>query len=99
MNVTMISMPWNLLDTPSLPIGILKAVLAGSGRHHAVREVYGNIRWAEYLLEVTGGDLTPRDYDYVANIGAWYGMGDWIFTPGLYGQPGWRRKEYLGYLA
>src|SRR5215472_15554524 len=98
MKVTMISMPRSLLETPSLPLGILGTVIRGHGRRHDVEEVYGNILWAEYLLDNTNGAVTPRDYDYVANVGIWHGMGDWIFTSAFYGSPGWHLEQYLEYL-
>ncbi|HEY2576025.1 MAG TPA: RiPP maturation radical SAM C-methyltransferase [Streptosporangiaceae bacterium] len=98
MKVIMISMPWNLLETPSLPLGILGTIIRGNDERHEVQEIYGNISWAEYLLSATDGTVTPRDYDYVANVGAWFGMGDWIFAPAFYGHPDWRIERYLEYL-
>lgn len=98
MRIVLVSMPWNLLETPSLPLGILGAVVKECANEHEVHEVYGNLAWADYLVEATGNAVTTGDYDYVANIGAWHGMGDWIFTPALYDSPGWRREEYTAYL-
>jgi len=96
--IALVSAPWNLLDTPSLPLGILHSAASRCERPPEIEHVYANLRWAEYLLDVSSGDITPADYGYVANLGVWFGMGDWIFTPALYGTPGWRRAEFTAHL-
>jgi ribosomal peptide maturation radical SAM protein 1 len=96
--IALVSAPWNLLETPSLPLGILHAVTARCTKQPEMRHFYANLDWAEYLLDASGGDITPADYGYVANLGVWFGMGDWIFTPALYGDPDWRRAEFAAYL-
>ncbi|GAA1949580.1 RiPP maturation radical SAM C-methyltransferase [Kitasatospora viridis] len=98
MRIALVSAPWNLLETPSLPLGILSAAAAGCQRPPEVQEFYANLDWADYLLDASGGDLTPADYGYVANLGVWYGMGDWVFTSALYDQPDWHRAEFTAHL-
>ncbi len=99
MRIALVSMPWNLLETPSLPLGILSAVVEKCAGRHEVEEIYANLSWADYLLDATDGAVTAGDYDYVANIGVWHGMGDWVFTSALYDTPDWRRDEYADHLA
>jgi len=99
MRIALVSMPWNLLETPSLPLAILKSCIVERRPEHAVAEFYANLSWAEYLNRETGGEVSVSDYDYVANVGCWHGMGDWIFAPALYDTPGWRADVYLSYLA
>jgi ribosomal peptide maturation radical SAM protein 1 len=98
MRIMLVSAPWNLLETPSLPLGILSAVAANSPIAPRVEHLYANLAWAEYLLDVTKGGIEPEDYNYVANLGVWHGMGDWVFAPALYDTPGWRREEFTAYL-
>lgn len=98
MRIALVSAPWNLLDTPSLPLGILHSVATRCKLPQEISHVYANLHWAEYLLDASSGDITPSDYGYVANLGVWFGMGDWIFTPALYGAPGWRSAEFTAHL-
>ncbi|PXX71593.1 ribosomal peptide maturation radical SAM protein 1 [Nocardia tenerifensis] len=100
MKVLLVSMPWNLLETPSLPVATLRVVAAQRcGVAHEVGDRYLNLAWAEYLRDATDGHIGIPEYDYVANVGVWHGMGDWIFTPALYDTPEWRRDRYEAYLA
>ncbi|GAB2722556.1 RiPP maturation radical SAM C-methyltransferase [Kitasatospora kifunensis] len=99
MRIALVSMPWHLLATPSLPLGILQVQTEKCRSRHDVRSHFLNLRWAEHLYEVSDGAITPDDYDYVANIGVWHGMGDWVFTSALYGTPHWRRDRFRAYLA
>ncbi|ARF53560.1 RiPP maturation radical SAM C-methyltransferase [Streptomyces gilvosporeus] len=99
MRIALVSMPWHLLATPSLPLGILQTQTGRCRGQHEVRLHFVNLRWAEYLYEVTHGAITPHDYEYVANIGVWHGMGDWVFTSALYGTPHWRRERFRAHLA
>jgi ribosomal peptide maturation radical SAM protein 1 len=99
MRIALVSMPWHLLATPSLPLGILQAVTAQRENGHEVRPYFGNLNWAEHLHRASRGTITPQDYDYIANIGVWHGIGDWIFTSAYYGTPGWRLDRYRAHLA
>lgn len=98
MRIALVSAPWNLLEIPSLPLGILSATADRCHRRPEIEQFYVNLDWAEYLLDVSGGEITPADYGYVANLGVWYGMGDWIFTSALYDEPDWRRAEFTAHL-
>jgi ribosomal peptide maturation radical SAM protein 1 len=99
MKLILVSMPWNLLETPSLPLGLLRVRAQASKHPPAITDYYGNLRWAEYLLERSGGAITPEDYSYIANWGVWHGMGDWVFAGVLTGQPDFHAADYPGYLA
>src|SRR5262245_31990393 len=49
MKIALITMPWQALDRPSLALGILHKRVQACQETHEVFEVYGNLRWAEYL--------------------------------------------------
>ena len=99
MRITLACMPWHSLDWPSLALGILHRKAVDHEDGHEVTEYFGNLRWAEYLLDGSGGKLTPGDYARVSDIGIFLGMGDWIFAPALYGVPDWQVEGYGRYLA
>lgn len=86
-------MPWLAVDTPSLPVGILRRRVSEVCPSVDVSEFHGGVRWAEYLLQATDGDITPNDYMLVGDEGLAHGLGDWVFAGELYGDPGWRLTE------
>lgn len=92
-------MPWNLLETPSLPLGLLRAKAEACKHPPVIIDYYGNLRWAEYLLERSAGAITTQDYSYIANWGVWHGMGDWVFAGVLSGQPDFHDVDYAQYLV
>jgi ribosomal peptide maturation radical SAM protein 1 len=92
-------MPWNLLETPSLPLGLMQAKIRECGNGDTTTGYYGNLRWAEYLYTSSGGAVTPDDYGYIANWGIWHGMGDWVFAGALHGSPDWQAEQYAAYLV
>ncbi|HET9893421.1 MAG TPA: hypothetical protein VFQ44_00555 [Streptosporangiaceae bacterium] len=49
-------MPWQSLELPSLPIGLLRTVAVEAGFPAPVT-YHGSLRWAEYLIEVTGDEI------------------------------------------
>jgi hypothetical protein len=95
MKVLLVAMPWQMVESPSLPIGILKACAARCRERHDVVDYYANIAWSDYLLE--HGRISPDDYSYVANVGVWHAVGDWVFAGPLYGDVRWRTDRYLDY--
>ncbi len=98
MRICLVSMPWHLLETPCLPIGLLRARVGACRDPHTVVDYYGNLRWAEYLLDVSGGEIAEAEYSHVADRGVWHAMGEWIFAGALYDDPAWRVDTYLAYL-
>ncbi|WP_406863718.1 RiPP maturation radical SAM C-methyltransferase [Streptomyces sp. HUAS MG47] len=94
----LVTMPWQPVDLPSLQIGLLRALLARTRPDDEVREFHGSLRWAEFLLERTGGLLRPADHVEVGSDAIFDGLGDWVFSGVLYQDPGWG-VERLGAYA
>jgi ribosomal peptide maturation radical SAM protein 1 len=90
------AMPWKALASPSLPIGLLRSACREHGRQ-APESWYGNLRWIEFLLERTGGDITPPDYGYVSDTGIFHSLGEWVFSGVLYNE-GFGYQSFLEYL-
>ena len=100
MRVCLATMPWQALETPSLPVSILAAAVdEACETPHTVEIYYGNLAWAEYVLERTAGKITPDDYQFVAEHGLFDGLGDWIFTSSLYPDATWPVERYEAYSA
>lgn len=66
MRVHLVTMPWHPLDLPSLQLGLLQEIVRRARPGDEVTEFHGSLRWAEYLLERSGGRLLPGDYVEVA---------------------------------
>lgn len=92
-------MPWHALGMAPLALSLVRGTLARSHPQVAVAEHFCNIRWAEYLLTETGGQVTPRHYQDVADNGIPLGLGDWVFASALYGDPGWRDAQLRRFAA
>ncbi|WBB97204.1 RiPP maturation radical SAM C-methyltransferase [Solwaraspora sp. WMMA2080] len=86
MSVCLVAMPWQAIESPSLPIGLLKAVTVATGRP-APTAYHGSLRWAEFLMERSDGELSPADYTEVAEVGLFDGLGDWVFAGVLHDDP------------
>lgn len=84
LTISLATMPWQAVDMPSLPLGLLKVVCREAGRQPPVL-YHGNVRWAEFLLDRTDGQITPADYNHVAEYGIFHGLGDFVFSGVLYG--------------
>jgi hypothetical protein len=87
------AMPWLAIDTPSMQVGILRRRVDDACPSVQVSEYHGGIRWAEHLLAVSRGELTPRHYQQLAYKGLPHGLGDWVFAGSLYGDPQWRVEQ------
>jgi ribosomal peptide maturation radical SAM protein 1 len=96
MRIVLATMPWHQLDTPCLPLGLLRARLAACRELHQVADYYGNLAWAGHLSEA---GFTLDDYAQVADRGVWHATGEWIFAGALYDDPGWRAAGYRDYLT
>jgi ribosomal peptide maturation radical SAM protein 1 len=99
LRVTLASMPWQSCELPSLPVALLKARLAEVRPAYTVREYHGYLRWAEHVLEETGGEITPATCEQVSVDDVFHGIGDWIFAGALYDDPEWRAGELESYAA
>jgi len=80
------AMPWQAIESPSLPLGLLRASCAAEGLP-VPRTYHGGLRWTEFLMAVTDGELGPADYTDVAENGLFHGLGDWVFTGVLHDDP------------
>lgn len=95
MKITLVSMPWQSFEWPSLGISTLDTLLTEHG--HTVRQFYANVAFSDFVLEQTGGEITPEDYRTVYEDGYLWGVGEWVFTSALYGRP-WNVGRYRSYL-
>ncbi|MFE9449705.1 RiPP maturation radical SAM C-methyltransferase [Streptomyces sp. NPDC006739] len=78
-------------------MGLLHALVRQARPGDEVREFHGSLRWAEFLLERSGGRLRPGDCVEVGSDSIFHGLGDWVFSGVLYDDPGWgtgRLREY-----
>lgn len=96
MRIQLINMPWHTLDCPSLALGILQARAAACRESHNISIIYGNIRWAEYIL--MHGETDPTSYIEIADNGFFYGIGDWVFSSALYDETEHNLQPYTSYL-
>ena len=94
MRLCLVTMPWPSLDLPSLPLAILSEAVRRARPDDDVQTYHGNVRWAEYVLEHTDGDITPDDYSDVVEDGLFHGLGDWVFTAALYPGERWPLERY-----
>ncbi|MET8770219.1 RiPP maturation radical SAM C-methyltransferase [Streptomyces sp. NPDC004658] len=97
MRVHLVTMPWHPLDLPSLQLGLLQEIVRRARPGDEVTQFHGSLRWAEFLLERSGGRLRPGDYVEVGSDAVFHGLGDWVFSGVLYDDPRWgeaRLKEY-----
>src|SRR6202035_4795691 len=99
MRICLATMPWQSLDTPSLPVSLLAAAVRATAPRHEPTSYYGNLAWAEHVLERTAGEITPDDYRAVAEHGLFHGVGDWIFTSSLYAGAPWPVQRYEAHPA
>lgn len=93
MRVALAAMPWQTVYRPSLPLGLLHSLVRRDRPETHVTEYHGSIRWVEFLLSATGGRLGAAEYTRIADSGVLHGLGDWVFSGALYGDPSWRLEE------
>ncbi|MEU2793748.1 RiPP maturation radical SAM C-methyltransferase [Streptomyces sp. NPDC007100] len=99
MRIVLVSMPWHALEMPSLQVGLLHSLLAGERPADEVTEYHGWLRWAEYLLTHSDGELTPQEYMTVADDQVFDGFGDWVFSGCLYDNEQWGTEQLTAYAA
>lgn len=83
MLVDLVSMPWHSLQSPCLPIGILKQTIERHFSAIEVRASHSYVTWADFVIR---HGLTVADYQQVAETGIFHGIGDWVFCVALYSE-------------
>lgn len=81
--VALVSMPWALLQFPSIALGILNSVLRKSGIEPAVKSY--NLAFMDFVLHKersrpAAERLSLSDYNGIASTSTGDGLGDWIFA-------------------
>ncbi|MGW1432312.1 RiPP maturation radical SAM C-methyltransferase [Streptomyces sp. NPDC002431] len=99
MRIALVSMPWHALEMPSLQVGLLHSLLTRERPADTVTEYHGWLRWAEFLLTHSDGELTPREYMTVADDQVFDGFGDWVFSGCLYDDEQWGVEQLTAYAA
>ena len=77
LSVTLVCMPWALVDMPSLAISTIAPLFAGRGEVGRLDALYANIRWLDYLPHRVG--LAREHYELVVDAEV-LGVGEWIFS-------------------
>lgn len=99
-DVLLISMPWASLNSPSIQLGILQAMLENNSISVGARHF--NLNAMEYFrANFSGGTETfsIKDYEEIAEVHWQVGLGDWIFAVPPYIEPDKERdKAYKLYL-
>jgi ribosomal peptide maturation radical SAM protein 1 len=99
MRVHLVTMPWHPIDLPSLQVGLLHRLVRQARPADEVTEFHGSLRWAEFLLEHSGGRLRPGDHVAVGSDSIFHGLGDWVFSGVLYDDPDWGSARLRAYAA
>ena len=79
--IALVSMPWQALDSPSLQVGLLAALLDNAEIPH--REFSLHLGLMDFLAKVHGSEkqpFTPDDYRQISDRWAEVAVGDWIFA-------------------
>lgn len=75
----LVAMPWQAIESPSLPLGLLRASCVRAGLP-LPSTYHGGLRWAEFVMDSSAGSLGPEDYNDIAENGLFHGLGDWVFA-------------------
>jgi ribosomal peptide maturation radical SAM protein 1 len=92
----LVSMPWQALESPSLPLALLRSACRGDGQSIPLT-YHGGIKWCEHLMAESGGEIGVREYTEIAENGLFDGIGDWIFTGVLHDDPNFGVREFTEY--
>ncbi|MCP3820863.1 hypothetical protein NLX86_23035 [Streptomyces sp. A3M-1-3] len=71
---------WAVFRPGGKPRPLLHALLTRTRPDDDVREFHGSLRWAEFLLERSDGQLRPGDHVAVGSDSIFDGLGDWVFS-------------------
>jgi len=97
MRVALAVFPWHSLHSPSLAVGLLHARLKECRPEDEVSEYHGHLRWSDFLLERSGGELRPVHYTEIAESAFQHGLGEWIFSGALYDDDKWGIEPLIDY--
>ncbi|MEU1474793.1 RiPP maturation radical SAM C-methyltransferase [Streptomyces sp. NPDC005760] len=97
MRIHLVAMPWQAFDTPSIQVGLLRALLARTRPDDEVSEYHGSVRWADFLLTRSAGRIRPADCLAVSTDTVFDGLGDWVFSGVLYGDADWGLERLRAY--
>ncbi|MFU8840915.1 MAG: RiPP maturation radical SAM C-methyltransferase [Nitriliruptoraceae bacterium] len=87
--IALVAMPWQSAHRPSLPLGLLAAVIRAETSWNVV-QVPAYLDWLRWLLDADlEAAFTVAEYDRIADESFFHGVGDWVFAPALHGhEPG-----------
>jgi hypothetical protein len=100
--VSLVSMPWAGLESPSIQLGILTQLLRSSGFNVSSHSLY--IEAGVFFVDKTryateSQRVTVDDYQYIANHTWRLGVGDWIFgVPPFVDPDPAKDEQYCDYL-
>ncbi|MFJ6635918.1 RiPP maturation radical SAM C-methyltransferase [Streptomyces sp. NPDC091376] len=97
MKVLLANMPWAPVDLPSLALGILKTSVNEYGPGSEAQVLHANLDYIDWICSKT--DFDSNDYEYYSFYSYFLGIGDWVFSSALYGDPGWRVEEFKKEMA
>ncbi|MEV7542522.1 RiPP maturation radical SAM C-methyltransferase [Streptomyces sp. NPDC089915] len=75
--VTLVCMPWALIDMPSLAVSTIAPLFAERAEVGRLDALYANIRWLDHLTHRVG--LARDHYELVVDAEV-LGVGEWIFS-------------------
>ena len=78
-DIVLVTMPWDVLESPSLALGTLQSILRNEGFEVETKSL--KLRWMDYLLQhqrLRRNPISLVDYEKIACQGS--GVGDWVFA-------------------
>lgn len=92
--IVLVNMPWASIDVPSLALGILRAAALRRLPQAQVEVVHANLDFVDWLDGRV--EFTVADYHYYSLHSYFSGVGDWVFSSALNGQPEWQVDAFTG---
>jgi ribosomal peptide maturation radical SAM protein 1 len=97
-DVVLVSMPWQALESPSLPLGLLRSVCRRAGLP-VPATYHGGMKWCEHLMTETDEEIGVKEYTDIAENGLFDGIGDWVFTGVLHDDPDFGVRDFTEYAS
>lgn len=78
--ISLVCMPWQLVDTPSIQLGMLQAALREQGVAAAVHSLH--LAFADWAAARLGerAPWTPREHELVSTRWSSFGVPEWVFA-------------------